>query len=498
MRSVIMEVPKQPCIIEVLMLASLSSRIAPSWFQQPLCIDLPTPIPAPNTSPEALPEKASIGSPREFGFGVLSAICKPELIDEVLAGCGRLERRCRLLPARLMVYALLLMCLRANLSYDKLMHHLAGAAGTPGSWSPPHKSAFFRARLRLGSEVMEHLFRALARPLADPRFDGGCFWRGRRVVAVDGTTIELPAVPELEQAFGGPTVNDGMRSGLPQARVVTLIECGTRALLDAELGHYLESENTLAARLVRSITAGMILLADRGFPSKALWALFSNAGADLVWRAKEPIATRVVKHLSDGSYLASFGMGQPLTLRVIEYALVGSDEVYRLLTNLLDPEIAPALELAALYAERWEVEILIKEVKVGQCIGRPLRSQTEVGVRQEFWAHCVLHQISRQLVYQAAATIPDRDPDRISFSLAQDAIRRSVSRATGLTARKLSAALQHAVRELTMIRALITRRDRAYPRVVRNKWPRFPGRAKYPSATVVHQPRRPQIIVCGA
>jgi hypothetical protein len=163
MRSVIMEVPKQPCIIEVLMLASLSSRIAPSWFQQPLCIDLPTPIPAPNTSPEALPEKASIGSPREFGFGVLSAICKPELIDEVLAGCGRLERRCRLLPARLMVYALLLMCLRANLSYDKLMHHLAGAAGTPGSWSPPHKSAFFRARMRLGSEVMEHLFRALAR-----------------------------------------------------------------------------------------------------------------------------------------------------------------------------------------------------------------------------------------------------------------------------------------------------------------------------------------------
>src|SRR5205085_646049 len=145
----------------------------------------------------------------------------------------------------------------ANLSYDKLMHHLAGTAGAPGSWSPPHKSAFLRARQRLGSEVMEQLFRALARPLADSYRDSGSFWHGRRVVAIDGTTVDLPAVPELEQAFGGPTVSNGIRAGLPQARVVTLIECGTRALLDAELGHYLVGENTLAARLVRSVTAGM-------------------------------------------------------------------------------------------------------------------------------------------------------------------------------------------------------------------------------------------------
>src|SRR5437588_10277814 len=116
----------------------------------------------------------------------------------------------------------------------------------------------------------------------------------------------------------------------------------------------------LAARLVRSITPGTLLLADRGFPSKLLWTLFTDAGADLVWRAKEPIATRVVKHLPDGSYLARFGKGQPVTVRVVEFALEGSDEIYRLLTNLLDPDMAPARELAALYAERWEVELLIK------------------------------------------------------------------------------------------------------------------------------------------
>src|SRR5437588_8881349 len=141
----------------------------------------------------------------------------------------------------------------------------------------------------------------------------------------------------------------------------------------------------LAARLVRSITPGTLLLADRGFPSKELWTLFTNAGADLVWRAKDPIATRVLQHLPDGSYLARFGKGQPLTLRVIEYTLEGSNQIYRLLTNLLDPNAASAHELAALYAERWEVEILINEIKIRQCSSRPLRSQTQVGIRQEFW-----------------------------------------------------------------------------------------------------------------
>jgi hypothetical protein len=390
------------------------------------------------------------------------------------------------------------MCLRADLSYDKLMHHLAEAAGPHSSWSPPDDAAFTRARFRLGWEVMERLFRVQAQPLADPRRDDCCFWRGRRVVAIDGTTIELAPVSELEKAFGGPTGKDGRRAGLPQARVVTLIECGTRALLDAELGHYDLGENTLAAGMVRSITPGMLLLADRGFPSKWLWKLFTDAGADLVWRAKEPIATRVVKHLPDGSYLARFGKGQPVTVRVIEFALEGSDEIYRLLTNLLDPDLAPARELAALYAERWEVEILIKEIKTRQCSGRPLRSLTELGVRQEFWAHCVLHRISRQLVYQAAITISDRDPDRISFSLAQDAITRSVSRATGLALAKLRAVLQHAIRELTKRSALISRRDRACPRLVRHKWRPYPNRTTHPSPAAVHQPRRPQIIVCGA
>jgi len=104
-----------------------------------------------------------------------------------------------------------------------------------GAWAAPHKAAFVRARQRLGWEVMEHLFRALARPLGEPTRDQACFWRGRRVVAIDGTTIELALNPELERAFGGQlarTADGPQRVGPPRARLVTLVECGTRALLD--------------------------------------------------------------------------------------------------------------------------------------------------------------------------------------------------------------------------------------------------------------------------
>jgi len=397
-----------------------------------------------------------------------------------------------------MVYAVLMMCLSPNLGYDKLMHHLAQAAGGPGSWSPPHKSTFAKARLRLGWEVFERLFRALARPLADPQRDSCCFWRGRRLVAIDGTTIEVALVPEIEKEFGGPVTSGGAAAGLPQARAVALTECGTHALLDIEAGHYDLGEHTLAAPLVRSVQPGMLLLADRYYPSKDLWIECTKAGADLLWRAKSSVAKRVIEVLPDGSYLARFGKGKALTVRVIEYKIKGSKEVYRLLTNLLDPIQAPAHELAALYAERWEIEILFKEVKTAQILGRPLRSKTLLGARQEFWAHCLLHLISRQVAYQAAATTPDRDPDRISFSLALDIIRRSVSWATGLGVRKLKAAVQHAIDALTARRALQERRDRAYPRVLRHRHPRYKSLTTHPAPGETRCPRRPQITVCGA
>jgi hypothetical protein len=480
------------------MLAATSSRKG-SGFQQLLPVELPPAVSCPPVGlPTALVGRRQV-DPREFSLGLLTALCPPVLVDRLLAEHGRQERRCRLLPARLMVYALLLMCLGAELSYAKLVNHLGLLSGAGRKLPVPDKSAFARARQRLGWEVMEGLFRALAQPWGDVGRDQWCAWRGRRVVALDGTTLELTRNQELERAFGGqrePAWRGGGRIGPPRVRLLTLLECGTRALLDVAFGPYDQGENSLARQL-HALDLGMLVLADRGFPSKPLWEAYLAAGADLLWRVKSNIARRRIGTLEDGSYLVRFGKGTPRTVRVIEYQLQGSREVYRLLTNLLDPGSASALELARLYAERWESETLVREIKIGQCAAGALRSQTELGVHQELWSTCLLHVLNRKLAFQAAARVPDRDPDRISFSLTQDAIRRSVGRVLVISRRALQRALQTALSELSADRNRVFRRPRSCPRIRYQERPRYSNRALHPSPRSAPKPI-PQIALCGA
>src|SRR5919204_112366 len=486
--------PAMMSVYQAHVTAEVSMLGPPSWrnrsgFQQLLPVELPPAVPCPQREAPTAVARRRRGDPREFGFGLLTALCPPELVDRLLVEHGCQERRCRLLPARLMVYALLLMCIRVDLSYAKLVQHLAGLCPAGSRWATPDKSAFGRARQRLGWEIMEGLFRALARPLGEVSQDQWCGWRGRRLVAVDGTTLELPWNQELERAFGGQRDHAGRgggRIGPPRARLVTLLECGSRALLDVAFGPYDRGENSLA-RLLRAVVPGMLVLADRGFPSKPLWEAYLAAGADLLWRVKGDIARRRIRALSDGSYLARFGRGVPLTVRVIEYQLRGSREVYRLLTNLLDPDSADALELAQLYHQRWESETLAREIKIGQCGAGALRSQTELGGRQELWATRVLHLLSRRLAHQAAAQIPDGDPDRISFSLSQDAIRRSVGRVLVSRKRALKGALQAAKSELSALRNRAFRRPRACPRIRYRESSRYGNRALHPSPRSLHR-----------
>jgi hypothetical protein len=384
------------------------------------------------------------------------------------------------------------MCLKPTVSYQKLMYQLSGSVPVSQSWSAPNRSAFAQARQRLSWEVMESLFRTQAMPLAGATV-GCCFWRGRRVMAIDGTTLELADRPELWKEFGGQT-DKGQPTGAPQLRAVSLTECGTRLIVDAEQASYATGELTLAERLARSLRPGMLVLADRNFLAVRLWKRYEKAGADLVWRVKSTVATRDRTDLPDASYLADVGSGKKaIRVRVIEYALEGSDEIYRLVTNLLDPLQAPAVELARLYAERWEVEIGYREIKTCQCAGRPLRSLSPDGVRQEFWANLAAYNISRRLVYQAAMATSDRDPDRICFSLAQDQIRDSASQPSGLKVSRLSANVRDAVRVLAQPRELLTRRDRACPRIVRHRRHRFPSRALHQGPPSTRQPRRPDV-----
>jgi hypothetical protein len=372
--------------------------------------------------------------------GVLTRVFPPELVDEVIAGVGRTEQRRRALPARVMAYFAVGMALYSEGSYDDVLAQLTDGLSWSSGWAetyvPPSKSAIFQARARLGSEPVEELFRRVARPLATPDTPGS-WLAGRRLVAIDGTTLDVADTTENAEFFGRPGVNKGEQAAFPQARLVAIAECGTHAIFDAELGAYSSSEVELSRRLVARLEPGMVLLADRGFYGFKLWEQATATGADLLWRMRANQRLDPVEVLPDGSYLAQVfeirnykRRGEGLRVRVIDYTIDDGrdrDGSYRLVTTLLDPDEAPAAELAAAYAQRWEIESAFDELKTHQRGPRTvLRSKSPDLVAQEIWGHLCCHYAIRTLMADTASHA-GRDPDRVSFVAALRIARRSIA-----------------------------------------------------------------------
>jgi hypothetical protein len=273
------------------------------------------------------------------------------------------------------------------------------------------------------------LFGRVAGPLGNPNTPG-VFWRGLRVTAIDGSTLDIPDSPANAAEFGRPA-SQHKHGPYPQVRLVGLAECGTQALIDVAFGPFRTGEHTLAADLTDSMTAGMLVLADRGFAGVKLMSAVAATGAELLWRIPANFTLTVGQVLADGTYLTELtarngGKGRlkgRLTVRIIEYSVLTTDEdgeqvseLFCLATTLTDPATAPALELAQLYAQRWEFETLLGALKTHQRGPRlVLRSHTPDGVRQELWAmFCVYHAL-RELI-TTAADPAGIDPRRISFT----------------------------------------------------------------------------------
>jgi hypothetical protein len=377
--------------------------------------------------------------------GLLTRVFPPELVDEVLAETHRKEQRHRSLPARVMTYFSVGMALHAEGSYEDVLglmtDGMAWAERDPDAVpvALPSKSAIFQARDRLGSEPVKALFRRVAQPLATAETPGA-WLAGRRLVAIDGTNLDVADTKANDEHFGRPGVNKGERSAFPQARVVAVAECGTHAIVDAEVGPYTTGENTLAQALVDRLQSGMLVLADRGFCGFPLWQRAVATGADLLWRAKLNMAPRRIETLEDGSWLAEFRPGgnagrttEPLTIRVIDYEIDdGRGErsgPFRLFTTLLDPAEAPAADLAYAYAQRWEIETAFGELKTYQRGAHTvLRSKSPDLVEQEIWGHLCCHYAIRTLMFEAAHDA-GVDPDRVSFTAALRITRRSLAQA---------------------------------------------------------------------
>lgn len=374
--------------------------------------------------------------------GLLTRVFPPDVVDEVIAECGRTELRHRSLPARTMAYFAMGMALHADGSYEDVMalmtNGLAWSAGSENPVKLPSKSGIFQARERLGAKPLKVLFERVGRPLATESTPGS-WLAGRRLVAIDGTTLDVADSEVNNEFFGRPGVNKGERSAFPQARVVALAECGTHAIFDAEIGPYSMSELALSQALVGRLDADMLLLADRGFTGFDLWQQAIATGADLVWRAKSNVKPRRTETLADGSWLAEMRKNnskldtEHVVIRVVEYSVDdGRGEVmgpFRLFTTLLDPNEVSAVELADVYRQRWEIETAFGELKTRQRGSKVvLRSKSPDLVHQEIWGHLCCHYAIRTLMFEAAET-GKVDPDRVSFTAALKISRRSLSQA---------------------------------------------------------------------
>jgi len=361
-------------------------------------------------------------------MGVL-ALCFPlQRIKAIIAACDKADKRVRDLPAALMVYYVIALSLFPGVAYQSVLRWLLGGL----QWLGNHlfrvacRESLSDARQRLGALPMQRLHEEMAAPLAEESLPGSYF-KDLLLVAFDGSTLALQDTPANAKEFGRSSNQNG-DAAWPLARFVGLVECGTHLVFAAKLGGYKDSEINLAKFLVPRLRVGMLCMADRLFPGYELWKQFAATGAHLLWRAKMSVKLQKTKVFADGSYLAKWlpqeerAKGKKAVIvRVIEYRLKdpgvaqAKAEVYRLITTILDPGQASAKELAALYPQRWEIEITIKEGKTVLRKGRvTLRSKMPELVKQEFWGMILAHYLVRKTMAQAALD-QGADPDSLSY-----------------------------------------------------------------------------------
>jgi Insertion element 4 transposase N-terminal/Transposase DDE domain len=367
-----------------------------------------------------------------FDLGSMSSAFPLRDVERILEETNRSSLRNRKLPAYVMTYYVIALGLMASVGTREVLRHLLDRFRERRSWrgEVASEAAITKARQRLGVEPLRKLYETFVRPIAT-RAIKSAWYRQWRVVSVDGTTLCTLDTPENNERFGRPPASRG-RSAWPQVRLVALLENGTRVLFAAALDAYRVAETTLVRRIVGRLEDGMLCLADRGIYSYSLWTAAAATGAELLWRVQKGIGLPEGQRLADGSYLSEIrpqGRGRKrdsIVVRVVSFTITlkGRSERYRLITTILDPLRAPALELAHLYAARWTIETAFRELKVRQRDrSLVLRSQLPDLVEQDVYGLLLAHFGIRQIMCQAARQ-DGIEPAELSFAHALHVIIR--------------------------------------------------------------------------
>jgi hypothetical protein len=401
-------------------------------------------------------------------------------VGEVLRETDRDNPRACVLSHEVTTWVLLAMGVLTDLSIRSVYQH---ARRLHAGDTIPTRSALCQARQRLGIAPLRALFHRVVRPLTDDQTPGATFG-GLRLMAIDGTKLDIPDTPANEAAFGRPRGGRG-DGAFPQVHKLSLVELGSRAELAFIVKPCMRNEAVIAWGLRRHFQAGMLVLADREFFSFPLWQAYRTRGAQLLWRGKTNFVLEPFEVLSDGSYLTKI-YPRPrnrvrdrrgITVRVIKYTIddprrAGHHQVHILLTSLLDAEAHPAVDLILCYHQRWEHELMYDEQKTHHDPVRPgkpaqLRSGTPAGVVQELYALSLGHFVTQALRVEAARA-EEIDPDHISFIGTLRILRCRLPECDSANAQSLAAWYRRLLWEIGQER-LVPRRNRINPRVVKHQ-----------------------------
>jgi hypothetical protein len=330
------------------------------------------------------------------------------------------------------------MCLYANVAYEEVLRlvveglrHLLGDQELGNLIVS--KGAISQARGQVGAEPLKQLYQEQVQPHG-PKDMAGVFYRGQRLMAIDGSCLEMPDEKANADHFGYPSAPRG-DSAFPQMRFVAMVECGTHTVCHANEGTYATSEIALAGPVMDCADASMLVMADRNFYGYPFWQRAVHTRAKLLFRVKRNLRLPREQELPDGSYLCHVYPSDKdrrhrinaIQVRVIEYTLEGiadAEPGYRLVTNWLSEQEAPANELAALYHQRWTIEQTFDEMKTHLAErSLTLRSKRPQLVLQEFYAWLLVHAAIRRMMTQAAAASAQAAQD-LSFVHAVRVLKR--------------------------------------------------------------------------
>jgi hypothetical protein len=417
----------------------------------------------------------------------LEQIIPPAAVRQALHDTGRLNPRSCKLTHEVVCWVVLAMGLLTDLPIRQVFKH---ARRLRLGEETPDRSSLCVARRRLGIAPMRHLFEHVVRPLARPETPGA-FYRGLRLMGIDGTVLDVPDSEANAAAFGRPSAGPRGDGAFPQVRKLSLVELGTHVEVAFVARSIAHGEQSMVGALLGHLGPDMLLLWDRGFFSYALWKEVTARRARVLARVTSRLILEPIRDLADGSYLAKIyptpearRKGRDgLLVRVIRYTLddpqrVGHGEVHTLITNLFDEDRCPAEELIILYHERWEQELVYDEQKTHQDPRRAskpahLRSGTPAGVIQEIYALSLGHFVVRALMFEAASEA-GLDTDRLSFTgcfqILKCRLPECDSTTPGRFERWYRGLLWEMQRERTDDEV---RRNRINPRVVKRKMSKF-------------------------